>query len=274
MAELAGHNETIPSSLSTGMAGGLAVLLQGHRFAQDVDVDLWQFAVELPVLRDEGMTCTDLRWLLHKGYVEHKREVSSSYAHAREFRSIGSVKFRKRSCFRLTDSGVRFAERGLSGIEKLTEMITVPNVPKTCPAPPANGPHSLSMNGAAAASLNPDLNEQQCECALQNNSIEPKWNGERHLLRVGDKIVKEFKVPSANQEAILTAFEEEGWPERIDDPLTPVGRIDPKRRLHDAIKGLNRNQKNSLIRFRGDGTGEGVQWSLISAGDVSMNAAD
>ena len=38
---------------------------------------------------------------------------------------------------------------------------------------------------------------------------------------------------------------------------------DPKRRLSDTTKCLNRKQTNELIRFRGDGTGEGVTWELV-----------
>jgi len=67
------------------------------------------------------------------------------------------------------------------------------------------------------------------------------------------------------QEVILMAFEEEHWPPRIDDPLPVHPDLIPKRRLHDTIKSLNRNQKTCLIRFRGDGTGEGIRWELISA---------
>ena len=33
--------------------------------------------------------------------------------------------------------------------------------------------------------------------------------------------MKQFKVPSPTQESILAAFEEEGWPAAIDDPLPP-----------------------------------------------------
>ena len=88
----------------------------------------------------------------------------------------------------------------------------------------------------------------------------PRWDGSRHELRWGRSLVKVFKSPSSNQETMLMAFEEEGWPPRIDDPLSPHPHVDPKQRLHDAIKGLNRNQKNRLIRFMGDGTGEGIRW--------------
>jgi hypothetical protein len=79
---------------------------------------------------------------------------------------------------------------------------------------------------------------------------------------VGRQVVKEFKLHSPNQVTILTAFEEEGWPLKIDDPLSPHSEIDAKQRLHDTIKSLNRNQKCQLLRFRGDGTGQGVRWEL------------
>jgi hypothetical protein len=88
----------------------------------------------------------------------------------------------------------------------------------------------------------------------------PQWDAVYRELRVGKCVVKEYRVPSLNQESILLAFQEEGWPHRIDDPLPPQENIEPKCRLHDTIKRLNRSQKNPLIRFRGDGTGEGVCW--------------
>jgi hypothetical protein len=91
----------------------------------------------------------------------------------------------------------------------------------------------------------------------------PIWDQERRELRINEVVVKSFKLPSPNQEAILTALAEENWPVRIDDPLSPQVDLDPKRRLHDTIKSLNRNQKSRLIRFSGDGTGEGVLWKLI-----------
>jgi hypothetical protein len=71
-------------------------------------------------------------------------------------------------------------------------------------------------------------------------------------------------VPSPNQEAILDAFQEEGWPMWIDDPLSPLPDQPPKRRLHDTIKGLNRNREMELIRFRGDGTGQRVAWEIVA----------
>ena len=90
------------------------------------------------------------------------------------------------------------------------------------------------------------------------------------MLRLGQCVVKEYRVPSLNQEAILTAFEEEGWPHRIDDPLSPQADQDPKCRLHDTIKRLNGHHKDRLIRFRGDGTGEGVCWEYVEAAVLTI----
>jgi hypothetical protein len=91
----------------------------------------------------------------------------------------------------------------------------------------------------------------------------PQWDKERQELRLGDLVVKQFKVPAPNQELILAAFQEEGWPPRMDDPLPPHPEQDSKRRLHDTITTLNRHQKHRLIRFSGDGSGEGVRWELL-----------
>ena len=76
----------------------------------------------------------------------------------------------------------------------------------------------------------------------------------RHL------IVKQFKHEAPNQELLLVSFEELNWEQRIDDPLPRHPGKDPKQRLHDTIKKLNRGQFNPLIRFFGDGTGRGVCW--------------
>ena len=90
----------------------------------------------------------------------------------------------------------------------------------------------------------------------------PEWEAGRRLLRIGDAIVKEFKVPAGNQELILAAFQELGWPAAIDDPLPPRDGLDRKRRLHDTINSLNRNQRRPLLKFRGKGDGQGVCWEF------------
>ena len=110
--------------------------------------------------------------------------------------------------------------------------------------------------------LDPSLNS---DAYPGNDSLSsfPTWDPDRQQLRVGRTVVKEFKVPAANQQAVLAAFQEEKWAPRIDDPLPPSPNQDPKRRLHSTINCLNRNQKRPLIRFLGDGSGEGVRWEFV-----------
>ncbi|MFT5300651.1 MAG: hypothetical protein ACI87E_000449 [Mariniblastus sp.] len=96
----------------------------------------------------------------------------------------------------------------------------------------------------------------------QPPKIRPIWDKQKRELRYGDKLVKQFKWPALNQECVLNAFQEMGWPKEIDDPLSRDPKICPKRRLHDTLKCLNRKQANGIIKFRGDGTGEGVRLEI------------
>ena len=95
----------------------------------------------------------------------------------------------------------------------------------------------------------------------------PRWDAGVRELRVGSVLVKQFRRPAPCQELILAAFEEEGWPRHLDDPLPPQAGLVAKRRLLEAIDRLNRRQKRRLLRFHGDGTGRGVCWELLEIDD-------
>lgn len=91
----------------------------------------------------------------------------------------------------------------------------------------------------------------------------PVWDAVRRELRVREEVVKRYRQPAEAQEMVLCAFEEENWPDRIDDPLPPVPAIDAKRRLHATIVNLNRFQKRRLIHFEGGGDGESIGWRIV-----------
>ncbi|HLJ98167.1 MAG TPA: hypothetical protein VKU02_33715 [Gemmataceae bacterium] len=94
----------------------------------------------------------------------------------------------------------------------------------------------------------------------------PFYDRHRRELWVGSRLVKRFRQPASLQHAILSTFQELSWPSRIDDPLPSM--LDPeaaKLRLREVIKRLNRYQKNRLLRFRGDGTGQGILWEYVDA---------
>jgi hypothetical protein len=70
------------------------------------------------------------------------------------------------------------------------------------------------------------------------------WNGEP---------VASYTRSAPNQARILSAFEEEGWPARIDDPLAPGI-------LRQTLKDLQEKFRDTPIAFFADGTGTGIRW--------------
>ena len=81
---------------------------------------------------------------------------------------------------------------------------------------------------------------------------------------------EQFHRPAANQETVLAAFQEEGWPDHIDDPLRPSGEHVPRHRLGFTVRRLNDCQTERLIRFFADGTGHGICWERLSAVGVRL----
>ena len=76
-------------------------------------------------------------------------------------------------------------------------------------------------------------------------------------------LVKRLDCRATSQIAILTAFQEENWPRRIDDPLYPNYAADAKSRLRSTIHSLNGGQRPPLIHFFADGSGHGIRWELV-----------
>ena len=81
----------------------------------------------------------------------------------------------------------------------------------------------------------------------------PRWNGVLLSLTWNGETVARYTRPAPNQVKILSAFEEEGWPPRIDDPLTPGS-------LRQTLKDLQKKFRDSPIAFCGDGTATGILW--------------
>jgi len=90
----------------------------------------------------------------------------------------------------------------------------------------------------------------------------PYWNKRERVLFLGRHVVKRFRKPAPDQEAILDSEQELGWPLWMDDPLSRKAGHDPKRRLNQTLKNLNRGQNAPRVLFRGDGTGTRLGWSI------------
>jgi hypothetical protein len=233
----------IGSKAAMRIQSALILLLDAATFAQDAGSDLWDFSVEISALRDLGLTNTECRWIVANELASHACEMTHLDADRRTFQPCGNLSFTERTCFVITPRGTAQVQAVLRAGVRPSDEQRAPVTVQTVLAP-----RIIPTNGE----VKPDL---------------PSWDPDRQQLRVGGRIVKEFKVPAANQEAILAAFQEEGWVPRIDDPLPPNPNQDSKRRLHDTINSLNRHQKHSLLRFLGDGKGEGVRWEFANEVD-------
>jgi hypothetical protein len=220
----------IESLVASQYQGALSTLLKANFFATSTDSDPWDFAVEIQQLRSLGLTDNDLRFLIRLDYVDHGDEIVVANGKGRHFVRSTGLSFSDDSCFVLSAKGV-----GLAG-QKLKNCGTL------------NAVFELSANELHGAKR------------IHARVPVPYWDYQRRILWLDQAVVKEFRWQAANQERVLAAFQEEDWPARILDPLAPQPACVMKRRLSDTIKCLNRSQQNPLIRFLGDGTGEGVRW--------------
>ncbi len=240
-------SETIPPRVRPF----LVLLRHAYFYAKQSNTDVWEFALELEQVKNTQISISDLRWLVRTGLVDHAMEITCSDDAARQFEMSDNLSFSDSTCFVLTEKGLHNLTRvngHANGHGKNGH---------------GNGHANGHANGHNGFLVNPMTTNGFHQSSVDTNSnSKPMWDSDSRELRICGRIVKLFKWKAANQERVLAAFEEEGWPECIDDPLPPSENVNPKRRLHDTIKCLNRNQLCKLVRFHGNGNGEGVIWRI------------
>lgn len=102
--------------------------------------------------------------------------------------------------------------------------------------------------------------------ARPSGNVRPAWSAATRRLVFDGQLVKWFRQPAKNQDIVLATFENEGWPEHIDDPLPPDADIDVRDRIHNTLSRLN-HQDCPLLWFESDGLGSGFCWRLRQPGD-------
>jgi hypothetical protein len=219
-------------------------LAVAYRLARELECDPWEFAVEMHQLLALGLTTSQLRWLSVQGYLEHRSEVTGRNDAHRRFERSASLAFSEASCFVVAEAGLKAANEQVQQASR-----------------PDEHDGAARLRGSAADVLG----------AVAVPTVLPRWDGDRRMLHFGGQIVKQYRLRAANQETVLTAFQEENWPYKIDDPLLPLPDMSPKRRLNETIKALNSNQNRFLLRFRGDGTGQRVCWEPRHGGVVATH---
>jgi hypothetical protein len=210
----------------------LSYLFEARLYADQTGSHPWDFAVEAPELCSRGLSVNDLRLMVRLKYVEHAREITAPGDSGRRFQRTASSSFTGQSCFVLTAAGMKATAKLLNAPATKSEQES-PTIP-------------MVRNGSQVRKV-----------------AVPHWSRERHVLSFDGLVVKQFRWPAANQELVLTTFQEERWPVRILDPLAPDPAQVVKQRLSETIRSLNRGQVNALLHFRGDGTGEGIVWEAV-----------
>jgi hypothetical protein len=99
--------------------------------------------------------------------------------------------------------------------------------------------------------------------AATPNAPRPRWIAARRQLWLAETLVKQFQKTPRVVGLVLAAFEEEGWPEWIDDPLRPIPGRREKRRLRNAVHNLNRRLDVPLLHFHTRG-GKRIGWRLVA----------
>lgn len=226
------------SPLTPTLKTALGLLLQAHTTAARLGHDNWDFALEIQALKEAGLNHNDLRSLICQGLAEHRVERTRAGAKQRAFRPPSGLRLARRSCFTLSETGFTVAR----------DII-------------APAPHLQALTVHAGANEIPRL------------EFMPFWDGERRELRLGNVLIKRFRQPAKNQETVLAAFQEDGWPPHVDNPLSGNVDIDARDRLHDTVRKLNR-QTNRLLHFFSDGNGEGVVWSLAALPSQKRHKSD
>jgi hypothetical protein len=200
-------------------------LLGARREAEKKGLPPRHHPVSLESFRTQGIEDVFLAWLLYQGHVEHLRLPARRRGGRTSPYPVASTVLDAESAFVLTPEGAAFAS--------------------SLPARPRRAIEDAFPTDWERVRL---------------GGLVPRYEAGERVFRWGKHILKRFRQPASNQEIVLMAAEELGWPKWFDDPLPVAPRLNSKVRLHETIKALNRNQCPHLIHFKGDGTGTRVGW--------------
>lgn len=106
----------------------------------------------------------------------------------------------------------------------------------------------------------PPITTEVVQDKCSDDPDRPRWDGDRFTLYYGEHAVRKVRPIAVGMCQLLQTFQDDGWPPRIDNPLTPD--VDLSRQLRDLNSKID-----GPLRFRRDGSGEGVLWEVATDGD-------
>ena len=200
-------------------------LLNARGEAEDRGLPASGLPVPLSRFHDFGIEDSILLWMLYQAHIEHFQNLPGPDTGPATLVSVTSLAMLPTSCFALTTAGAAFADRFLADV--------------FAPEPP--------IRAAARREL-------------PSGRPVPCYDMHERVWTWGPYVLKHFRQPALNQELILCTAEELDWLDWFDDPLPRRSGLNPKTRLHETIKDLNRRQTPYLVHFQGDGTGRRIGW--------------
>jgi hypothetical protein len=126
-----------------------------------------------------------------------------------------------------------------------------------CPAPrgafPGDGTgFVLTLQGAVLA-----------ETLLREVPERPRWDPQKRQLWYGTVLVKQLKRLAPDQQLVLEAFQQAGWPEAISNPLAGETDAERRGRLRHVVKRLNRRRASDVLWFELARGGRGLRWRAL-----------
>jgi hypothetical protein len=123
----------------------------------------------------------------------------------------------------------------------------------------------LTARGAAVARGRCDPGQEQSGPHVVGGLIVPFYDEDLRTLSYEGRLVKKLRQQADVQEIVLRAFQRQGWPRALKDPLPKHPTIAQEARLHGAIRGLMNAQKEARIRFFRNGTRCTICWEPVAA---------
>jgi hypothetical protein len=110
------------------------------------------------------------------------------------------------------------------------------------------------LDAATADELLPALGVDRAPASI------PRWLKEKGELWFDGRIVRRIRNVARAKKvvAVLDAFESDGWPVRIDDPVTAGGDSSRRRRTIESL-----NKELEAIRFSCGGDGRSFEWKTL-----------
>jgi hypothetical protein len=203
-------------------------LFEARDLAAEPADDIWQFAVEISQLLANGVTVNDLRRWLRRGWVEHAEECMPAGTGPQGFRRLKEYAFGPRTCFVLGDTGADAQADLVGNLIKRGELRAQPDT--------ANG-----------------------------HWAKPHWNSSSGVLSFRGMVVKRLSKRATVQRQLLDFCQRNHWKQFLENGIAAIPEGPRrKKRLHDDLAKLNRNQKSPLLRFHGDGSGTSFWWEAVN----------